>query len=900
MKGDPGAAENPDSGVDREDLERRLAEALEIADREGPEALARHLGPEADLPPELREALEGLRRADLLTQEVPQAAEAPSMLGEFRIKRQLGEGGMGVVYLAEQSSLGREVALKIVRPDLLVFDGARERFRREIDAVARLEHPAIVPILATGNADGVPYYAMPRLPGMSGHAVVEAMRDRRSADLSGSDLWQLLRRDGDDSTTNVDDTFAGSWWQAAVRLVRKAALGIEHAHMRGILHRDLKPSNLMLSADGRATVLDFGLAQGRGAGELTRTGTAAGSPAYMSPEQARGEPADERTDVYGLAATLSCLVGLRPPFAAAGPESLRQQILAGQRQELRRHADVPPELAIVIDSAMDVDRARRHESALAFANDLQAVLDGTAIGARRLPWAVRIRRVAQRHRAATTGVAVALLFLAILPVLLFWQQREQNSKLQEANAELAKVNSQVQTANAQLQAQIERSDNGMRVSIDAIESLLSRVAKDKLRNQPATQEIALGLTEDAVALFDRLEDESKYRRRVQWLRIKALSQMAQFQDTLGKIEGAKATGRRLIALTEEFEQEAPEPAAQFIRAQCHAALCNYAFEDGDVPEIDSRLELARAGLGSLLGSERFGDSVKKELGMLESMVSHVEQARGRRSEAEAASRRSVELMADVTDRPHLRILSQLVRINRAQFLRRYGQFDGCYEIATAVLGEVQDVAAPEVGWPVPRSIRARALEELFLARFYAKDYAAAIELAPPALAALDDVLGDYPSAAELRRRRGACAGNLGLCYSHVDDYESALLHVRDAVSHLERVLQRSPGDRRAHRFLVSQFKTLTWLLRKRGDWVELEQAARAFAAIPLSAKDRQRAARELLYCAPHAEAERRKAVLDEAMAQLLRAREAGGVVAPDDGAYAALRDHPDWDKLVND
>ncbi|MBL8734474.1 MAG: serine/threonine protein kinase, partial [Planctomycetes bacterium] len=385
------------------ELEDLLAEALARRDHAGVAAVERLLAANPAHADRLREAL-----GDLLPLEtLVGAGVGLRQLGDFRIKQKLGEGGMGVVYLAEQCSLGREVALKVVRPELLLFEGARERFRREIDAVARLDDPAIVPILATGAADGLPWYAMPRLRGRSAEAVVRALAGRPSKGLTGADLLHLLA-DGGEAVGDAAGVAARPWWFVVTRLLQQAALGIEHAHRRGVLHRDLKPSNLMLTPDGRAVVLDFGLAQGRGDERLTRTGTNAGSPAYMAPEQVRGEGAEERTDVYGLGATLHCLLGLEPPFDLTAPELLAGHILAGRRKPLRERCAAPPELLLVVETAMDVERARRYPSAAALAADLAAVLAQRPIVARSLPWPVRARRFVARHRVATAAAAAAV------------------------------------------------------------------------------------------------------------------------------------------------------------------------------------------------------------------------------------------------------------------------------------------------------------------------------------------------------------------------------------------------------------------------------------------------------------------------------------------------------------
>src|SRR5690606_18288686 len=226
----------------------------------------------------------------------------PERLDDFRLLRRLGGGGMGVVYEAEQMQFGRRVALKVIRPELLFFEGARERFQREVDAIAKLSHPAIVPVLASGEHDGVPYFVMELLSGATAEEACAALRGRDPSELEGSALRGVVDRGG--QTDETAEAFHGPWWQVCTRFAHQVALGMRHAHLRGIVHRDLKPSNVMLTPHGQAIVLDFGIAQVGTGRELTRSGATPGSPAFMSPEQIRGDSTDERTDVYSLAATL--------------------------------------------------------------------------------------------------------------------------------------------------------------------------------------------------------------------------------------------------------------------------------------------------------------------------------------------------------------------------------------------------------------------------------------------------------------------------------------------------------------------------------------------------------------------------------------------------------------------
>jgi serine/threonine-protein kinase len=204
--------------------------------------------------------------------------------GDYEIRKELGRGGMGVVYEARQVSLNRPVALKMIKAGLLASDDELRRFRNEAEAAARLDHPGIVPVYEVGEHDGQHYFSMKLVPGDS--------------------LVPLLPRYKDDP-------------KAAARRVAEAAEVVAHAHARGILHRDLKPANLLIEAGGHPHVTDLGLAKKVEADvELTQSGAILGTPAYMSPEQAAGRRVTitTATDVYGLGAILYALLAGKAPF----------------------------------------------------------------------------------------------------------------------------------------------------------------------------------------------------------------------------------------------------------------------------------------------------------------------------------------------------------------------------------------------------------------------------------------------------------------------------------------------------------------------------------------------------------------------------------------------------------
>lgn len=358
--------------------------------------------------------------------------QLPERLGEFRLVEKLGAGGMGVVYRAVQETLGREVALKILRPETLYFDGARDRFQRETEAVARLKHPGIVPIYTVGEDQGVPYFAMERIDGCTLSDVLEDLEERDPESLTGADFARAVAaRSGVEPAVDAP-AFHGTWSDVCLKLVRQVAEALHHAHEQGVLHRDIKPSNIAITPDGRALLLDFGLASLSGVDNLTRTGSVMGSLLYMSPEQVdpQDRRPDERTDVYSLGVTLYQLLTLQHPFTSNTVAVAQRMILDGNPRPIRiRHRFVPPEAEIVCLKAMDRDPQQRYPDAGLFAADLDNVQHHRPIMARRQGPVRRLQRWAQRHPALSVAAGLGFLLVTVTPSLLLWQQIQHSAAL---------------------------------------------------------------------------------------------------------------------------------------------------------------------------------------------------------------------------------------------------------------------------------------------------------------------------------------------------------------------------------------------------------------------------------------------------------------------------------------
>ena len=276
-----------------------------------------------------------------------------ALAGRYEIERELGRGGMATVYLARDRKHDRPVALKVLRPELAAVLGA-ERFLREIRLTARLQHPHILTLIDSGEADGLVYYAMPFVDG-------ESLRDR-------------LERAGPLAL------------EEAVQIVRAVAAALDHAHRQGIIHRDIKPENILLH-QGEAMVADFGIAlalSGIAGDRLTETGITLGTAAYMSPEQASAEPdLDGRTDVYALGCVTYELLAGEPPYTGPTAHAIIAKCLSAPIPRLSTVRAVPPGVERAVSRALAKERADRFPTAGAFAAALGAAPAGNGWPPRR-------------------------------------------------------------------------------------------------------------------------------------------------------------------------------------------------------------------------------------------------------------------------------------------------------------------------------------------------------------------------------------------------------------------------------------------------------------------------------------------------------------------------------------
>jgi WD40 repeat protein/serine/threonine protein kinase len=451
------------------------------------------------------------------------AAAAPlQQLGDYQILREVGRGGMGVVYEAQQLSLGRHVAIKVLPSHALLDPRHLARFQREARSAAKLHHTNIVPVYGVGEQDGLHYYAMQFIKGLALDMVLDELRrlrqprgkqvptpgaapgrpaagprDLTAADVARGLLSGQFRPSGatGDLTAAPEQPAAGvevaapssvhaadtsatirlpgpteastlsesghQYWQSVARVGLQVADALAHASSQGVLHRDIKPSNLLLDDTGNVWVTDFGLAKAASDSDnLTHTGDLVGTLRYMAPERFDGQ-GDLRSDVYSLGLTLYELLALRPAFDEADRNKLVKQVMHDEPARPRkRNPAVPRDLETVVLKAIARDPAHRYQTPAEMADDLKRFVEDRPVKARRIRGAERLWRWCRRNPVVTAMAAAVVLALALGTTV---------STLKYLDAEQQKRIAQQQQARAEAgekeaQEQRNRADNEAEVA----------------------------------------------------------------------------------------------------------------------------------------------------------------------------------------------------------------------------------------------------------------------------------------------------------------------------------------------------------------------------------------------------------------------------------------------------
>jgi serine/threonine protein kinase/tetratricopeptide (TPR) repeat protein len=506
---------------------------------------------------------QALRQGSLAPPSLPGPEEVTSLIGPapraavrwhspagYEILREVGRGGMGVVYEARQKSLGRVVALKMVLAGNYVGPAERARFRQEAEAAARLQHPNIVQIHEVGECDGLPFLSLEFVEGGS--------------------LSRLLN-----GTPQPPLPAAG--------LVATLAEAMHHAHQQGIIHRDLKPANILLAGGGRQPpggqplpggshpplanlipkIADFGLAKllrdeaGESvSGSPTQTGDILGTPSYMAPEQATGQAwkIGPATDVYALGAILYELLTGRPPFRGTNRIETLLQVQTQEPVSPRRlQPGVPRDLETICLKCLHKEPQRRYAGAAGLADDLQRFLAGRPIQARPVGVLGRVSKWARRRPAVAglLGVSGALLLALVVVVLVsnVWLTRERDTAREQRR---------------QAEHNFRQAEANFRQALEAVDQMLREVGEEDLADVPQMEPVRKKLLLKALGFYGKFLRERGDDPAVRRETGRAFSRLGDVQEMLGDHAPAEAAYRRAIALLQPLAGSSP-PAADHRR-----------------------------------------------------------------------------------------------------------------------------------------------------------------------------------------------------------------------------------------------------------------------------------------------------------------------------------------------
>lgn len=444
----------------------------------------------------------------------------PVLDGEYELEEVIGRGGMGVVHRARQPGLNRRVALKMIAAGRDASPSLVDRFRREVEAAARVNHPAIVPIYDVGTRDGVPFFTMELLEGGT-------LTDR----LDGKPMA-------------VD---------AAVDLIERLARAIDHAHRQGIIHRDLKPSNILFSADGNAKVTDFGLAKQLGAAPdlATRSSVLLGTPTYMAPEQASGR-ADEvgaSADVHALGVILfECLTG-RPPFLLTTPLETLERIRTDEPPcPSRFRSGLPRDLVTICLTCLEKEPGRRYATAGALADDVDRFRRGLPILARPSGPLNRLAKWSRR-RPAEAGITALIALAMVGTIAGLWVHR---SRL---GAALARESAAAREARDQRSV----AESNYRDARQAITRMLAVLNDPRYANVPSRTTLFRDQAESALEFYERaLRAAESADPVVRRDTAAAAVEAANLHIALGRIEQAEPILLRAVHQYESLLKEDPD------------------------------------------------------------------------------------------------------------------------------------------------------------------------------------------------------------------------------------------------------------------------------------------------------------------------------------------------------
>jgi len=505
------------------------------------------------------------------------------ILGDFKIIQEIGRGGMGVVYEAQELSLGRRVALKLL-PFVAILDSHQlKRFKMEAQIAACLHHANIVPVYSVGCERGVYYYAMQFIEGHSLASVIRELHQHGNVKKLGDDKQEIPLTKGLSgsarSLLTVGSTHSSEFVRSVTYVGIQAAEALQYAHDMGVVHRDIKPSNLLLDVHGHLWITDFGLAHYRTntATALTMPGDVLGTIRYMSPEQVIGNTSiiDHRTDIYALGATLFELLSLEPVFTHQERHRLMQSIEMDEPRPLHLlNPAVPKDLETIVLKAMAKDPVNRYASSKALADDLRRFLEHRNIEARRPSMGERLAKWARRHRTLVNAAAVILVvaFVALfLSTMMIWHEK-----------------ARTEAALRQVQAERQRAQTHYEKAREAVDEI-THIVEQQSTNFAAIKETRRELLQKAQQFYESLLETNSQSPNVMIETCHSYMRIGSIHLQLGQYDEAEKAYTSAIDISNRVLKIKPDHShTQSLLADSIEALCDVLTEQGKMAESVER------------------------------------------------------------------------------------------------------------------------------------------------------------------------------------------------------------------------------------------------------------------------------------------------------------------------
>ncbi len=727
-------------------------------------------------------------------------------LGDFLLHREIGRGGMGVVYEATQLSLSRRVAVKVLPFAATLDENRIKRFRNESLAVAALDHPNIVEVYGVGCERGVHYYAMRYIEGCSLADIVSSQSNKQVSEVatqrqSQRDSTRSLEVVSTDEATQrsnstvklVGEQTLSSFsvrgsvgFRTVAGVIAQVARALEHAHRQGIVHRDIKPSNLMIDANGKPWVTDFGLAQVVSSDSLTLTGDLVGTLRYMSPEQVGNDPIDYRTDIYSLGATLYELLALRPMFSGNNSVDLLQQIRHDSPQRPTRiDASIPRELETIILKATDKEVLNRYSTAAALADDLQAWLDGKPIAASPITSLARTWRWSRRNPLVASLVAATCLLLACVAAV--------------SSSAALQISRQRDQIGAQRDAISTERDRAM----SAIRTMTSNRAIDFWGEGSALTIDQRTFFEEVVELFAAYT-VADHSHGDQAQKANAFQQMGSTLSLLGRAPEAIEAYRHAIQLQKEIVADFPMDM-NLVRdlARTRRMLGRELNNIADWPAAEHQLGLAVGDWEALLQTNH-GATEDDRLDFAKCLHSYgaAFNRQGKWVQAREKFDHSLELCEALSidtgnyDRTKIETIKEAASIlhSRAIMDKELSNFDASIMDLDAAISLLEDLRAAGQGNRQVRSLLTvlhstcgnshRHLDHFELAKIHHRQ----------AVALAAALVADYPNIQEYLSDLASHQNNLAVLLVNVKEYEEAESLLLALVKLYDRLIELTPGD----------------------------------------------------------------------------------------------------------